>query len=271
MVSESQWVTFKVGGETFGFEIQYVKEMLRMPEVHTVPHAAADNIGVILLRSDIVPLFDLRGKFGHESRQKSAEDLIALLRARQQDHENWLNELELSLVERREFALTTDPHKCKFGQWYDSFETDDALLSRILKRFDEPHKHTHAAGERVNELRQMNNWDEALAFVRNTRETILNNLGHLFDEAVSHIEESARPGLVVVGTTRCTLGVAVDEIHAVVRCADDDIQSPDSIPGIEQFGGLIGLLPIKGSDKFTMLLDPAQIYPQLIAPMPQAG
>ncbi|HEY3296570.1 MAG TPA: chemotaxis protein CheW [bacterium] len=266
MASESQWVTFRVGGEVFGFEIQYVKEMLRMPDVHAVPHAADDNLGVILLRSEVIPVFDLRRKFGHPSREQAAAGLIELLRARQQDHENWLRELESSVKEEREFSLATDPHKCKFGMWYDQYQSEDAALARILKRFEEPHQRIHLLGAQVKENQAKGDYGNAAVLIQRARELVLTGLCHLFDEAIKHLEESARAGLVLVGTHSCTLGVAVDEIHAVMRCADDEIQPPDSIPGSENFGGLIGLLPIKGSHKFVMLLDPAQLYPQLIAP-----
>jgi purine-binding chemotaxis protein CheW len=263
MSAESQWVTFKVRGETFGFESQFVKEMLRMPTVHAMPKAPPDNLGVILLRSQVIPVFDLRTKFGMESRREKADELIELLKARQQDHENWLKELEASVRENRPFGLTTDPHKCKFGVWYDSFATEDLALDRIMKRFDKPHQDIHATGISVVEAIQQGDQRRAMQIIETTRHSVLSQLIATFAEAREQVETSTQPTLVIVGSSACTLGVAVDEINAVIRCADEEIQAPDSMPGIEQFPGLIGLVAIKGSEKFTMLLDPAQLYPQL--------
>jgi chemotaxis signal transduction protein len=270
MAIESQWVTFRVADETFGLEIQYVKEMLRMPQVHAVPSAAMDNLGVMLLRSEVIPVFDLRRKFGLEPRSQRAKELTDLLAERQRDHENWLKELENSVLEKREFTLTTNPHACKFGKWFDSFTTDDASLARIMKRLDEPHKQIHEVGGHVLELEKQGQFEQCTELVQSC-ELVLHRLIQLFAEAAAQVADAARQSLIVVGTANCTLGVAVDQIESVVRCQDNDIQAPDSIPGIEQFGGLIGLLPQKGSSKFIMLLDPAQIYPQLVAPMPQAA
>ncbi|MBI5058727.1 chemotaxis protein CheW [candidate division KSB1 bacterium] len=264
MPAESQWVTFKVGNEMFGFEIEYVKEMLRMPDVHAVPQAAPDNLGVILLRDRTIPVFDLRRKFGFESRQDKAAVLVETLKARQQDHENWLKELEASVRENREFKLTTDPHQCKFGLWYDSYSTDDPFLDRIIKRFNQPHKLIHALAERVSRELADGQQQSALRMIEDVRSTSLNQLIGIFAEACEYVIASARPTLVIVGSSACTLGVAVDEINAVIRCADDEIQAPDSIPAIEQFPGLVGLVAEKSRGKFTMLLDPAQLYPQLI-------
>ncbi|HEY3296571.1 MAG TPA: chemotaxis protein CheW [bacterium] len=269
MSTETQWVTFRVARETFAFAVQHVKEMLRLPEVHAVPQASPDNLGVILLRSEVIPVFDLRRKFGLQSLTDTADELVTLLRARLQDHENWLAELRRSIAEQREFSLTTDPHKCKFGMWYDTFETDDPWLARLLRRFDEPHRRIHQVGEAVLAFQHAQQYDKAHEAARSTAGLFLADLKRLFGETINHITEQSRPSLMVVATSSATLGVAVDEIQAVVRCHAEEIQPPDSIPGSEDFGGLVGLLPIKGSQKFVMLLDPAQLYPQLANPLPE--
>jgi purine-binding chemotaxis protein CheW len=266
MSLESQWVTFRVGAETFGFEIQYVKEMLRMPGVHSLPSGSNDNLGVILLREEVIPVFDLRQRFGMDSQQRATDEMCELLRARRKDHENWLEELRLSVKEQREFSLTTDPHQCKFGKWYDSFKTDDPMLTRILARIAEPHREIHHLGQQVVEQQRQGNCERCRQII-DRGDSILNRLMVLFDEAIAQVMDSARQSLIVVGTAHCVLGVAVDEIQSVVRCHDEEIQAPDGIPGSEQFGGLIGLLPQKGNSRFIMLLDPAQIYPQLVAAM----
>jgi chemotaxis signal transduction protein len=271
MGGESQWVTFKVGQEVFGFEIQFVKEMLRLPQVHAVPLSTPDHLGVVLLRSAVIPVFDLRQRFGMTSLSQGTAELVSLLQDRLRDHEDWLAELSASNAERREFGLTTDPHDCAFGQWYDNFHTEDLGLSRLLSRFDEPHRAIHQLGETILIHQRNGEWNKAQAELDQSGQSILTSLRRLFSEAIAQIEDQGRPSLIIVASAAATLGVAVDEIHAVVRCEDSEIQAPDSIPGSEEFGGLIGLLPIKGTPKFTMLLDPAQIYPQLVLQMPGAA
>jgi len=261
---ESQWVTFKLSDETFGFEIQYVQEMLRMPEVHAVPQAASDNLGVILLRNEVIPVFDMRCRFGMGSRQEQAAALISRLHAHQKDHEDWVAELEQCVQENREFALGTDPHECAFGKWCDTCSDEDADLSRQLQRLQEPHQKLHTEGETVKQYVRYGNRDQALTLAAEIRDKTLMMLDRLFAETIEHFEMNTRLSLIVVGTSACTIGIAVDEIHSVITCRDEEIQPPDSIPGIESFPGLIGLLPQKQSHKFAMLLDPAQIYPQLI-------
>jgi chemotaxis signal transduction protein len=260
---ESQWVTFKLADETFGFEIRSVKEMLRMPPIVALPHSAPDNLGVTLIRKEIIPVFDLRTRFGMNSARQSSDELIALLQAHLQDHENWLVELEKSVTEHREFTLTTDPHACKFGAWINAFNSDDATLMRIVKRFDAPHRQIHEVAAKVREWESDQNYDGALNLIKNICDTALVQLSRLFGEAMDQVRSQTHQSLIIIGSRTCTLGVAVDEIRSVLKCNDDDIQIPEEGSELNQFTGLIGLLPQKNSAKFVQLLDTALLYPQL--------
>jgi hypothetical protein len=50
------------------------------------------------------------------------------MRDREQDHRNWLAELEACVREHRPFGMARDPHQCKFGLWYDRYKTEDRRL-----------------------------------------------------------------------------------------------------------------------------------------------
>ncbi len=59
-----QLVTFNVGEEEFGVEILAVREINRMMEITRVPHAPPFVEGVINLRGRVIPVVDLRKRFG---------------------------------------------------------------------------------------------------------------------------------------------------------------------------------------------------------------
>jgi len=59
-----QLVTFHVGDEEFGVEILEVREINRMMEITRVPHAPDFVEGVINLRGQVIPVVDLRKRFG---------------------------------------------------------------------------------------------------------------------------------------------------------------------------------------------------------------
>src|SRR5436190_1689962 len=65
MEKELQVVGFRIGDETFGVKIGSVREIVRVPEITSVPNAPDTIEGVINLRGKIIPVMDLRNPFGH--------------------------------------------------------------------------------------------------------------------------------------------------------------------------------------------------------------
>jgi len=59
-----QLVSFNIGGEEFGVDILKVREINRMIEVTRVPNAPEFVDGVINLRGKVIPIIDLRRRFG---------------------------------------------------------------------------------------------------------------------------------------------------------------------------------------------------------------
>jgi purine-binding chemotaxis protein CheW len=59
-----QMVTFNLGHEEFGLNILQVREINRMVEITRVPQAEGFVEGIINLRGKVVPIIDLRKKFG---------------------------------------------------------------------------------------------------------------------------------------------------------------------------------------------------------------
>jgi hypothetical protein len=81
---------------------------------------------------------------GHLPFRDGVEAFCVVLGQRQQDHMKWLTESEASVAENRPFALTTDPHACAFGRWYDNFHTDDPWLAAAVRKLDAPRRRIHA-------------------------------------------------------------------------------------------------------------------------------
>lgn len=59
-----QLASFKLAGEEYGIDIAVVQEIVRMSTVTRVPRAPEFIEGVINLRGKIVPVLDLRKRFG---------------------------------------------------------------------------------------------------------------------------------------------------------------------------------------------------------------
>ena len=79
MEKELQVVGFRIGDETFGVRIGSVREIVRVPEITTVPNAQDTIEGVINLRGKIIPVIDLRKRFGQTEIQPDKKNRILVV------------------------------------------------------------------------------------------------------------------------------------------------------------------------------------------------
>ena len=59
-------IGFTIGDEEYGVDIQTVKEVIRIEQITRLPRSPLFVKGVINLRGDIIPIIDLRERFGIE-------------------------------------------------------------------------------------------------------------------------------------------------------------------------------------------------------------
>jgi purine-binding chemotaxis protein CheW len=76
MSKELQIVGFRIGRETFGLPIALVHEIVRPPEITNVPHAPEYVEGVMNLRGRIVPVIDLRRRFGETAVENKRKNRV---------------------------------------------------------------------------------------------------------------------------------------------------------------------------------------------------
>jgi purine-binding chemotaxis protein CheW len=59
-----KYLAFHLGSEEFGIQVLKVREIMGLQEITAVPHTPAYTKGVINLRGKVIPVIDLRRKFG---------------------------------------------------------------------------------------------------------------------------------------------------------------------------------------------------------------
>jgi len=74
-----QLVTFSIGEEEFGVDILKVQEIIRTMEITRVPKAPDFVEGVINLRGNVIPIIDLRKRFGLETRAHDKHTRIIVI------------------------------------------------------------------------------------------------------------------------------------------------------------------------------------------------
>ena len=67
-----QFISFSVGEEEYGLELLRVKEVIRIREITWLPKAPTFVKGIINLRGDVIPIIDLRDKFGLPPKENTA-------------------------------------------------------------------------------------------------------------------------------------------------------------------------------------------------------
>jgi chemotaxis signal transduction protein len=257
LASEHPMVVVSLARTLYALPVMNVREMVSTPEVRSIPHPPPGVRGLINLRASVLPLFDLRSCFGMATQRDESLAFVAMLEQRKQDHKRWLDELAASVREGRAFTLTTDPHACAFGRWYDTYKTDNLMLDTVLRRFDEPHKRVHALGADVVGLVEAGKQAEALAQIDIARNGVLSQMMTLFDAAEEIIGAANREISVVVSNAGKSCAVAVDAIESVERLSRDGVTGMDEAMAGQRVQSILGVGRRTKDNAFVLILDPA--------------
>lgn len=76
---ESKYLTFKLAGEEYGVEILKVREINGVMDITAVPRMPTYMKGVINLRGKVIPVVDLRLKFGLEEIEYTEQTCIIVV------------------------------------------------------------------------------------------------------------------------------------------------------------------------------------------------
>ncbi|HEX9224591.1 MAG TPA: chemotaxis protein CheW [Candidatus Acidoferrales bacterium] len=79
MDKDLQIVGFRIGDETYGVRISAVREIVRVPAITAVPNAPDYIEGVINLRGKIIPVMDLRKRFGIKNVEPNKKNRILVV------------------------------------------------------------------------------------------------------------------------------------------------------------------------------------------------
>ncbi len=76
---EGKYLTFSLGAEEYGLEILKVREIIGYIDVTAVPQTPHHVRGVINLRGQVIPVVDLRAKFGMETAEVTEQSCIIVV------------------------------------------------------------------------------------------------------------------------------------------------------------------------------------------------
>jgi purine-binding chemotaxis protein CheW len=79
VIETKQFISFTVGDEEYGLELPRVREVIRPREITRLPRAPSFVRGIINLRGDVIPIFDLRDKFCLPPREEDEDTRVIVV------------------------------------------------------------------------------------------------------------------------------------------------------------------------------------------------
>jgi len=79
VAEEEQLVALEIGGETYGVDISIIHGIIMMQEITRIPHVPAFVEGVTNLRGRVIPVLDMRKRFGLPPTERSKENRIVIV------------------------------------------------------------------------------------------------------------------------------------------------------------------------------------------------
>ncbi len=78
-IRKEKYLTFNLAGAQYGLEILKVREIIGLMDITTVPQTPDFVRGVINLRGKVIPIIDLRTKFGIETVEDTEQTCIIVV------------------------------------------------------------------------------------------------------------------------------------------------------------------------------------------------
>lgn len=203
------YVIFKLKDNKFALSSRYVLHIEVLGTVTPMAGMGQFCRGIILFNEVSVPVFDMRSMFGIGNYVKELE---SFMQERIKNHEDWVAALEKSVETGEEFKMTTDPNKCAFGKWFDTFESDNSYFNVYMRGVDAPHRAIHKTGEVVMRLMREGKRNEAMDEIRRMKDTDFVKTKEILAGASKIYMEGSREMLIVLQMEDGLKGIVVDSI-----------------------------------------------------------
>jgi purine-binding chemotaxis protein CheW len=121
---EGKYLTFALGSEEYGLEILKVREIIGYMEITAVPQTPSYVKGVINLRGQVIPVIDLRTKFGMETAKITEETCIIVVEINQSSRKFSTG----IVVDHVQEVLDIDGESIESAPQFDSTVNTDFIL-----------------------------------------------------------------------------------------------------------------------------------------------
>jgi purine-binding chemotaxis protein CheW len=250
-----QMVTFKLACEEFAFQIERVREILRVEEPKEVPDTPDYMLGVLTVRGKILPIIDLRCLLHQKS---LADEMCAGVEQQSRAYRGGMETLK-SVTATESNALPDTSFLESAKQWLNQFSSSsEALMESVgkLRNFND------SALRLVQTAIKL--WASDHAGARNVLSRELaplalqtgEGIDQLMGQIRTNIKEDQR--IIVVDAGGMLLGLVVDHVNEVLNVAKNLIDPPPSMAGSANVE-LSGIAKLNDGARLIMLLDSGKL------------
>ncbi len=259
--NEIPWVIFRLKQNSYAIRGDRVSSLSLLNDVTPIAHQPKTTRGILKLRGKTVTALDLRVILGEKSLVEEIKEMTDMISLRKQDHLNWVKALQNTVETGAEFKLATDPHKCAFGKWYDSFETTNHSLRYHLRKIDEPHQKLHATAALVLDCLKNDDINGAKKLIEVANNEYISVIIEILDKFSDIYTRSMRE-LLIAMENGVPYGLIVDEVLGV----EGITQIPDEGRLRDEYdlNFVSGLAQRKNSDEIVALLNDDVIHTYML-------
>jgi chemotaxis signal transduction protein len=248
-------VTFRIAKEEFAFNMEHVREILRVQTPNQVPDVPDYVLGVLTVRGQILPVIDLRRLLQQRS---LADEFADSCRPFREEYDLWIGETEKLFSGGSQSKLDASVTE-RLRTWIAATNSSSEVLTEALAK-------ARGANQKVIKQLQLRAKSEEcgdrdgahaceVEILAGARETVA-ALRSFEQQIPRNIQEDQR--IIVVDADGFLLGLVVDHVHEVLNVPRNLIEPP---PQITSSGGmeLSGVAKLGDGTRLIMCLDVATL------------
>lgn len=254
-VEVQKMVTFRIAKEEYAFNMEHVREILRVETPKQVPEVPHYVLGVLTVRGQILPVLDLRRLL---QQPPLADEFVGRCEPLRVAYSKWVETLESALARGTQGRINLSVSD-QLRQWLSETNSSSQSLMEALAKVrswnemvSKQYQAASRADERGDAEAASSAREEALASARETIAAL-----ERFEALVpANIQEDQR--IIVVDAEGVVLGLVVDHVHEVLNIAKDLVEPP---PKLGASGGmeLSGVAKLEDGSRLILLLDAASL------------
>jgi len=124
-----KYMTFRLAAEDYGLEILKVREIIGLMDITRVPRSSACIRGVINLRGKVIPVVDLRSKFGLATTEANDQTVIIVVQVEEKGRNLTMGLLVDQVLE----VLSIDAAKIEPAPNLAAGTLDDSFILGVAK------------------------------------------------------------------------------------------------------------------------------------------